>query len=148
MRDLIRLCQGLDTMAIDAFSAERRRSTAPPALGGRKGWPVVRRNGLELMQIPSHCWRIMCAIGGTGVVHEAITKAGANAIAPRTQAGVLAIGPDGELRRAFETHGITGFDLHAIETRRLRYVSSERGLLREAVSRVLARNFELAANRR
>lgn len=148
MRDLIRICEGLDTKAIDAFSAERRRWTAPPALGGRKGWPLVRLNGVEVVQIPSHCRRIVCAIGGTGVVREAIIKAGGNAIAARTQAGVLAFGPDRELRRAFETHGITEFDLHAIETRRLRYDSSVRGLLREAVSGALSRTFEMTVSRR
>src|SRR5262249_34549392 len=34
MRDLIRLCQGLDTTALEEFSAERRRWTAAPALAG------------------------------------------------------------------------------------------------------------------
>jgi hypothetical protein len=148
MRDLIRLCQGLDTKALDAFSAERRRWTPPPALGGRKGWPVVRLNGLELVQIPSHCRRIVCGIGGTSEVREALARAAVNAIGTRTRAGVLAFGRDGELRRAFDAHDVTEFDLHAIETRRLRYDSSERGLLREAVSVALSCNFEMTVNRR
>lgn len=148
MRDLIRLCQGLDTKALDAFSAERRRWTPPPALDGRKGWPVVRLNGLEIVQIPSHCRRIVCGIGGTGQVREALAKADANAIAARTREGVVAFGRDEELRRAFEANGVTEFDLHAIEKRRLRYDSSERGLLSQAVSLALTGNFEMTVNRR
>lgn len=148
MRDLVRLCQGLDTAALDAFSAERRRWTAAPALGGRKDWPVVRLNALEIVQTPGHCRRIDCQIGGTGAVREALAASSAKAIAARTRSGVLAFGPDADLRKALERHGIRGFDLHAIEMRRLRYDSGERGLLREAVSIALARGFGMTVTRR
>ena len=45
-------------------------------------------------------------------------------------------------------YGITDFDLHTIETKRLRYESGERGLLREAMTRALSRNRGLSAIRR
>jgi len=41
---------------------------------------------------------------------------------------------------SFDGYGITDFDLHTIEVRRLRYESGERGLLREALTRAIARN--------
>ena len=148
MRDLVRLCQGLDTASLDAFSAERRRWTAAPSLGGRKGWPVVRLNALQIVQVPGHCRRIECKIGGTGAVREALAQSGAYAIAARTRAGVLAFGPDADLRKTFESHSISSFDLHAIEWHRLRYDSGERGLLREAVSVALARGFGMTITRR
>lgn len=148
MRDLLRLYQGLDTTVLDELSAERRRWTAAPPQGGRKGWPVIRLNALEMVEIPTHCRLIDCKIGGTGAVREALASANANAIAARTRAGVLAFGPDSELRNAFGGFGVNSFDLHAIETRRLRIDSGERGLLREAISLAISRSFDMTVTRR
>jgi len=148
MRDLIRLNPELDTTVIDSFSAERRRWTPAPAPGGRKGWPIVRLNGLEVVEIPDNCRRIVCKIGGAGEVREAMARSGACAIVARTKAGVLAFGSDQSLRMALDGYGITAFDLHAIEPRRLRHDSGERGLLRQAISTALARTFALTVQRR
>ena len=148
MRDIIRLCQGLDTQALDNFSAERRRWTAAPAISGGKNWPVVRLNGLELTHLPSHCRRIVCKIGNTSEVRDAIVAARVEGIVARTSAGVLAYGSDDDLRTAFQRYGITEFDLHSIEMRRLRYEFGERGLLREALSVALARGMAMTVNRR
>jgi hypothetical protein len=51
------------------------------------------------------------------------------------------------MRMAFQPHGITEFDLHTIETKRLRYDSGERGLLREALTRAISRHRHLTATR-
>src|SRR5439155_5467998 len=63
----------------------------------------------------------------------------------RTQAGVLAFGADADVRAAFEAFDITDFSLHTIETKRLRYESGERGLLRHALTRALVREHGLDA---
>ena len=52
------------------------------------------------------------------------------------------------MRAAFSARGIKEFDLHAIELRRLRYDSQERGLLRQALSHALARRHGLTLIRR
>jgi hypothetical protein len=56
----------------------------------------------------------------------------------RVKAGVLAYGSDVDERSAFAAHRISEFDLHPIETKRLRYDSGERGVLRKALSHAMA----------
>ena len=60
----------------------------------------------------------------------------------------LAFGADADVRGAFEQRGITLFDLHTIDTKRLRYESGERGLLRQALTRAIIRHRGLDAIRR
>ena len=148
LRDLIRLLDNLDTTTLDSFSAQRAIWSAPAKPTGNRGFPVVRLNALELATTPTVCRRLDCAIGGHAEVAAAIEQAGVEILATRTQAGVLAFGADADVRTAFAAHGIKNFDLHAIEVRRLRYDSQERGLLRQALSRALSRAHGLALLRR
>lgn len=148
MRDLVRNSTNLDTRILEQFAAERRRRTNPPVPSGARGWPVVRLNALPVSEVPTVCRRIVCGVGGYADAQAAIAKAGVDAIITRTKAGVLGFGADADLRTAFNPHGITEFDLHSIETRRLRYDSHERGLLRDALSRALARARALDVVRR
>jgi NAD-dependent SIR2 family protein deacetylase len=148
LRDLVRLLSGLDTTALDAFSAQRPIWSSPARPTGNRGFPVVRLNALELATTPTVCRRLDCAIGGHAEVASAIKQAGVEILATRTQAGVLAFGADADMRTAFEAHGIKDFDLHAIEVRRLRYDSQERGLLRQALSHALSRAYGLTLLRR
>ena len=128
LRDLVRLVEGIDTTVLDAFAADRRRWSSAPYPGGSCGWPVVRLNALPVVQSPSACRRVVCQVGGYAEAREAVEQAGVNVLVARTRAGVLAFGADADVRAAFEAHGITDFDLHTIETKRLRYDSGERGL--------------------
>ncbi len=146
LRDLVRLCDGLDTRALDAFASSRKIWSPAPRPSGGRGFPVIRLNALELKTSPSVCRRLNCAIGGHADVVAAVEAAGVEVLATRTHEGVLAFGSDANVRKAFEAHGITEFDLH--ELKRLRYESQERGLLREALSRALARERAMTLNRR
>ena len=148
LRDLIHQVDGIDTTTLDAFSIERRRWSAAPRLAGRRGWPVVRLNALPVRDAPTVCRRVVCDIGGPAEVRETIERAGVDVIAARCQAGVLAFGSDADIRTAFEKHGITDFDIHTLEIKRQRYESSERGLLREALTRAFMRQRNLDAIRR
>ena len=98
--------------------------------------------------MPTACRKVACTIEGYRKVREAADKAGVDILTARTSAGVLAFGSDADVRKAYEPFGITEFDLHTIEERRLRYDSGERGLLRDALSRALAREFEMDLARR
>jgi hypothetical protein len=60
----------------------------------------------------------------------------------------LGFGTDADMHSAFDAYGIKEFDLHTIEIRRLRYDSAERGLLREALTRAIARHRGLSLVRR
>lgn len=143
MRDLLRLVKGIDTTILDAFAAERRRWSNAPQPGGSRGWPVVRLNGLPVVQVPTVCRRVVCEIGGYAEVREAVEKAGVDVLVARTRAGVLAFGADADVRAALSSYKITDFDLHTIDLKRLRYDSGERGLLRNALIRAITRRHGL-----
>lgn len=148
LRDAIRLIDRLDMTVLDSFAMERRRWSAAPRPVGRKGWPVVRLNALPIVQLPTVCRRVVCEVGGQAEVRAAIDRAQVNVHAVRSRAGVLAFGADGDVRKAFDTYSVTEFDLHAIETNRLRYYFAERGLLREALTRAIVRARGVNATRR
>ena len=148
LRDLVRLSDGLDTGVLDAFASERQVWSPASRPNGGRGFPVIRLNALELTAMPSVCRLVDCAIGGHADGVSAVESAGVNVLATRTRAGVLAFGSDADVRAAFGASGIQSFDLHAIEARRLRYDSQERGLLRDALSRALARAHGLSLRRR
>lgn len=148
LRDLVRLIPGVDTSALDAFTKGRSVYSAAPRPSGRADFPVIRFNALELKSIPSVCRRVVCNIGGQTEITEAIESTGANVLATRIRAGVLAFGADGDIRKAFDPFGIKEFDLHPIEIRRLRYESQEQGLLRHGLSLALARGHYLERMRR
>lgn len=148
MRDLIRLVKGIDTTVLDAFATERRRWSDAPRPTGSRGWPVVRLNALPVIRAPNVCRRVVCQIGGIADARDAVQKAGVDVLIARTRAGVLAYGKDADVRKAFEPHGITEFDLHTIETKRLRYDSGERGLLRDALTRAIRRHRHVDVVRR
>jgi len=147
-RDVLRLLHGIDTKVLDAFATDRKRRTGAPHPSGRLGWPVIRLNALPVIRAPTQCRKVVCEIGGYKEVAEAVERARANVLVTRVNAGVLAYGSDVEVRSAFDAHGISEFDLHSIETKRLRYDSGERGLLRDALSHAIARARDLDFNRR
>jgi hypothetical protein len=147
MRDLMRVVTGIDTNVLDAFEFSRRRWTPAPKPTGNLGWPMVRLNALHVARTPTVCRRIVCEVGGFAEVRAAVEKAGVNLLVARTKAGVLAFGADADVRAAFDGYGITTFDLHTIETKRLRYDSGERGLLRDALTSALARALGLGGIR-
>jgi hypothetical protein len=139
MRDLVRMSPNLDTSVLDAFASERKRWSTPPRIEGKKGFPVVRLNALLVSTHPTVCRRVESNIGGYAEIREAVTKAGVDVLYARSRAGVLAFGRDVDVRKALEAHGVGDFDLHTIEAKRLRYESAERGLLRTALTRAIAR---------
>lgn len=148
LRDLIRLVPNLDTAQLDEFASERAVVSSPPRITGNRGYPVVRLNGLEVTSVPTICRRVECDIGGFKEVSEAISAAEVDVLATRSAKGVLAFGADSDVRAALSDVSITEFDLHEIETRRLRYDSQERGLLKQALSAALAREHGLSLKRR
>jgi hypothetical protein len=148
MRDLVRLISGIETRVLDTFAAERRRWSGAPRPGGGRTWPVVRLNALPVVHAPSVCRRVVCRVGGHAEARNAVEQAGVDVLVARTRAGVLAFGSDTDVRAAFEANCITDFDLYTIETKRLRYDSGERGLLRSALTRSIVRQRGLDVMRR
>ena len=147
LRDLVRINGDLDTEALDSFATERRPWSGAPVPSGRRGWPVVRLNALPVFRVPTICRRVVCGIGATAEVRKAVKTAGVDIIAVRSRAGVLAFGSDSEVRAAFESYDITDFDVHTLNPSRQRYDSTERGLLREALTTAIERNLKMDAMR-
>ncbi len=145
MRDLVRVHTTLDTRVLDQFSLERRRRSPVPQRQTQGGWPVLRLNAIPVSQSPSVCRVIQCDIGGYSDIRRAVEAAGVDILLARTKAGVLAFGADADVHAAFDSYNVTDFDLHTIETKRLRYESGERGLLQDALVRALSRHRKLAA---
>lgn len=149
LRDLMRLLDNLDTKALDDFAAERRHwSPATLPQISRRGWPVVRLNALPLVKAPNTCRRVVCEIGGTSDVRQAIDEAGVDVLAVRSRGGVLAFGADVDVRAAFEGNHISEFDIHTLDVRKQRYESSEQGLLRQGLTAAIVRERGLIAQRR
>lgn len=150
LRDLVRLVKEIDTKELDEFAKERRWRSDVPRFTGQPGWPVVRLNALRVASVPPMCRRVVCEVGGIADVRAAITEAKTHIIATRTRAGVLAFGSDTDIKNTFQSYEIRDFDLHTLETKRHRYDSVERGLLREALtaSIVRERKLEIVGHRR
>jgi NAD-dependent SIR2 family protein deacetylase len=123
-----------------------RLTEIPPVPPGR-GWPVIRLNALPVTSWPTICRRVVCSIGGTREVRDAIAKHKEGVLGARVQQGVLTFGSDVEIRKVFSPFQITNFDCHAIDPRRFRFESSELGLLREALAQALQANRPLIARK-
>lgn len=148
MRDVTRLLDGLDVSVLDDFAAARRRWSGAPRPSGGRGFPVVRLNALLVTDASTVCRRVVCSIGGHSEIAQAVAQAGVDMLFARVRSGVLSFGADADVRAALEPYGIDEFDLHTIETKRLRYDSGERGLLRDGIARALARHRGLRHARR
>jgi hypothetical protein len=116
------------------------RITEIPLDAPGRGWPVVRLNALPVLSWPAICRRVLCEIGGTKEVRNAIFASNAKALGAKSKIGVICFGSDVEIRRAFSSFRITEFDCHSIEPKRLRYDSAEFGLLRDAFALALESN--------
>ena len=145
MRDLFLLMEDVPDEIRAVFEPKRTRMSVvevPPP--GSSGFPVIRLNALPVT-VPATCRSVECTIGGTREVRSAVRAAGADVIAARRQSAVICFGSDAAVRKAFDPHAVTKFDLHAIEPRRLAFESAELGLLNEALCRAIVRERPLGA---
>lgn len=148
IRDLIRNQEGLDTADLEKFASSRVRWSPAPRLQSSSGWPVVRLNGIPVVETPSVCRLVDCDIGGWAETRNAVVEAGVEVITARRRQGVLCFGSDRDVRLAFESHNISNLDLYAIETRTLRYESAEQSLLTDAITAALSRERDFDVYRR
>ncbi len=148
MGDILLMIREVPTEVMDVLGRKAPRVTDAPIPDLKGRWPWIRLNAIPLLSWPSTCRRVVCGVGGAKEVRDAIAVSGANVVAGRRQVGVIAFGSDGEVRKAFEPLRITEFDLHSIETPRLRWDSAEMNLLYDAFCRALARERPVLIQRR
>ena len=110
--------------------------------------PAIRTNALPIVSSPAICRLVVCDIGGSSDVQDAITKSGLEIIAMRAKPGVLAFGSDADIRRVFEPFKIAAFETHAISPAQLVAATGTRALLRNALFRALGRRTGLVASQR
>lgn len=148
MSDVMRLIPNVPSDIEDQLDKRALRVSPAPTLRGAQQWPVIRLNALPVTSSPTICRRFTCDIGGSGEVRAAVATAEAKVVAARRNVGVLAFGSDSEVRKAFGNYNIQSWDVHAIETSRLRYESQEKGLLYDALVCALGRERPVAIARR
>lgn len=146
--DVLLLIKDLPDELTETLNRHAPRLTEAPIPLPHGRWPVLRMNALPVVSYPTVSRSIVCSIGGTKEVREAIKTSGADLIAARRQSGVIAFGRDSEVRKAFEPFNVVQFDLYSIEARRLRYESAEHGLLYDGLYRAFQRERPLKARRR
>lgn len=145
MRDLFALVEDVPAGISEMLSATRqrlRRVEIPPP---GTGWPVIRLNALPVTGAPTVCRKVVCEIGGTREVRNAIESTQSSVIAARRSSGVICFGADADVRRVFSSHKIREFGVHPIATERLEFDSAELGLLNESICKAFARERPLSA---
>jgi hypothetical protein len=105
----------------------------------------LRFNALLVETYPTTARRVAATVGGTKEVKSLVEAAGSKAIAHRRHDGIVAFGPDAEIRRAFSGAGITDWDLAPIDP--LAGPPTDLALLYDAITRAIARRSPLIARR-
>jgi hypothetical protein len=141
--DLLLLIPDTPNDIIEQLREQKPRVSDAPIPEMMGTYPWIRLNALPILSSPSLCRRVICKIGGAKEVTDTIKNTGTDVIATRRRIGIIAFGSDEEIRKAFGSHNITGFDLHSIEAHRLQWESAEKGLIYEALCRALVRERNL-----
>jgi hypothetical protein len=110
--------------------------------------PAIRTNALPIVSYPAICRLVVCDIGGSSEVQDAIKKSELDIVAMRAKPGVLAFGRDADIRVAFDPFKITSFETHAISPEQLAAPTGTRALLRNALFHALGRRAGLIATQR
>lgn len=145
MRDLFALIEDVPEGVSKMLNATRprlRRVDVPPP---GSGWPVIRLNALPVTSAPTVCRKVVCDIGGTREVRDAIEASQSRIIAMRRSSGVICFGADADVRDVFSSYKIREFDVHSIATERLEFDSAELGLLNESLCKAFSRERPLRA---
>lgn len=145
MGDLAQQLEDLPSDLLDKLNKMRSKvsNAALPAPG--TGWPVVRMNAVPILNWPKECRKFDAKIGGAREVRELLRAKNGDMVAVRSKHGVLAFGPDAEIRRVFADHQPDKLDLHSIEAGRLWRETNELNLLRNALIQGLIQNMPLIA---
>jgi NAD-dependent SIR2 family protein deacetylase len=128
MSDLLLLEENLPEDVLNYIGQSPRRITDAPIRTTNGIWPILRFNALRITSWPSTCRKLVCDIGGTSEVREAVRQSNANLAVTRRKEGVLYFGSDDEARKAFSKYGIQSLDVHTILISKMRYDSQELGL--------------------
>jgi len=103
---------------VDVF---RDRTPRQVIQSSGKRFPVIRLNGLPIIDFPSSARLIDCEIGGSKEMQKAISDANADLIAIRKKEGVIGYGADSEFDRVFEGSSIRARSIYTIPTWQLKY---------------------------
>jgi hypothetical protein len=139
MSDALLLFDDLPDELRRAVSSNRQWLTPVSIPDASATFPFIRFNAFPLLDLPATCRLVDCEIGGTSEVRKAVEAAQVDILAVRQKTGVIAFGSDADVRTALSLFKIAQFGLHEIDPGRLRFESSEHGLLNDALARALVR---------
>jgi hypothetical protein len=145
MRDLFSLIGDVPDNVSKMLTVTRQRLRQVDVPPPGHGWPVIRLNAFPVTSVPTVCRKVVCDIGGTRDVRDAIKASESRIIATRRNVGVLCFGADADVRNVFSPYNIREFDVHPIATDRLSFDSAELGLLNESICMALSRERPLRA---
>lgn len=148
MQDQLLLLRDVPDELAGRLRSPARRSTPAPIPSTDGAFPVLRMNALPVVSAPTTCRLVECEIGGAKAVREAVAEMGFVVCAGRRRAGVIAFGSNTSVRATFDAFRISKFDIHAIDSKRLRHESAEKGLLHDALTVALARGRPLIIERK
>jgi len=140
MGDILSLIPDAPEEVSELLVSRPNRLSKAPLCPPTGGWPVIRTNAFPITAAPTICRRVVCDIGGYAEVREAIASSGVDIDVARRNVGVIAFGPDEDIREVFAPYNISEFSVHPIEHHRLMYESAELGLLYDALCRAIARH--------
>jgi hypothetical protein len=139
LADIIRMIPDVPTDVAKQLDQRALRVSAAPLPRGGKQWPVIRLNALPIVSWPTISRRFTCAVGESREIQATVMMSNSQVIAVRRRHEILAFGRDSDVRRAFHSYSIEGWDVHAIEPTRLQNESQEHGLLYDALGRAFVR---------
>jgi hypothetical protein len=148
MGDLLLLETDLPDDVTEKLKREKQRVSDAPISRKKGGWPVIRLNAFPVISVPNVCRLVVCNIGGTKEVLEAIEAKDSDVLALRRNIGVIAFGPDDEIKRVFKPYDITDLDVFNIDAHRLSFESAEQGLLYSALTKAITRSRPLLYGRK
>jgi NAD-dependent SIR2 family protein deacetylase len=138
--DVMVLVEDIPATVRQRLDPRTRRLTEAPIPPAGNSYPVIRLNSLPITSSAAVCRLVKCGIGGAREVSDALERAETDIIVGRRHSGVLAFGPDDEVRRVFSPHAIEAFDVQDFQAHKLRYSDSvETGMILEALTRSLSR---------
>lgn len=147
MGDLLNQQEHVPVSILEKITAHAPRLSNAPVEMSNGRHPLIRLNALPITDSPRSCRRISCTVGGYSEIREAVAAARVELITARKNIGVLAFGADEDIKAAFSKYKITEFDLHVIETRRLRYDSAELNLIYDGLAKAISRELPLVPKR-
>ncbi len=140
MADLVKGFSGLPSSDQDQLNRNYFIKPTSYLPGKGSNYPVIRFNGITILELPATARRVECNVGNEKELQEIIVKGNQPIIAVRKREGVVGFGPDSEFEQIFTPFQITSRDIYHIPDKVIHHQDSTlKGLLSTALLMALTR---------